>query len=142
MDRSQRGSGGLLFGAALFLGAAAAVSVISPAAVAVACGLGVLAAGRAALPWTPFLAAGWLAGMLDHGPLPPPRAGPERMVVAFNDGWFRGVTCVVQVAGQTVRCRFRSEGALGRKLLGEARRTVAGRLGAAGFELGDYEVGS
>jgi len=66
----------------------------------------------------------------------------ERVVVSFNTGCFQGVTCVVNLQGQTVRCRFRSQGAVARKLLGEARKTVAGHLKASGFELGDYEVGS
>lgn len=65
----------------------------------------------------------------------------SRVVVSFNSGWFKGVTCVVNVQGQTVRCRLRSEGAVVRKLLGEARKDVARRLSASGFELDEFEVG-
>jgi hypothetical protein len=66
----------------------------------------------------------------------------SRVVVSFNSGWFRGVTCVVNVQGQTVRCRLKSEGAVVRKLLGEARKNVARRLSASGFLLDEFEVGS
>ena len=66
----------------------------------------------------------------------------ERVVVSFNTGCFQGVTCVVNLQGQTVRCKFRSRGAVARKLLGEARGKVASHLKASGFDLQDYEVGS
>jgi hypothetical protein len=84
--------------------------------------------------------AGELAGRI--GAVAQRAVSGEKVEVAFNSGWLQGVTCVVEVLGQRVRCRFKSEGAHSRKVVGAARGKVAGRLRASGFELEGYEVGS